>query len=113
MFIPLVVCQKIDDTVDGVSEDTPGDSDWSRSSGFCSWDGFHLRTIGASALHTATWHGDNKIVEYLLEEGQDPDTEDDTGMSAIMLAIMHHNLQATRCVFRDRVAIQRNLVTDV
>ncbi|ETM44212.1 hypothetical protein L914_10532 [Phytophthora nicotianae] len=84
----------------------------SRSSGFCSWDGFHLNTIGASALHTATWHGEDKIVEFLLGEGQDPDTEDESGMSAIILAIMHHNLQATRCIFRDRVAIQRNLVMD-
>ncbi|KAL4159338.1 hypothetical protein PRNP1_005098 [Phytophthora ramorum] len=91
------------------------DSDGSRSSrttGFCSWDGFHLGTIGASALHTATWHGDTNIGQYLLQEGQDPNTEDDTGMTPIMLAIMHHNLQATRCVFRDRLAIQRNLVTD-
>ncbi|EEY70181.1 uncharacterized protein PITG_18936 [Phytophthora infestans T30-4] len=85
----------------------------SRSPGFCSWDGFHLRTVGASALHTATWHSDNKIVQYLLEEGQDPDTEDESGMTAIVLAIMHHNLQATRCVYRERVAIQRNLAMDV
>jgi hypothetical protein len=105
--------QKLDDVVDGVSD---GDSDGSRSSrtaGFCSWGGFHLSTIGASALHTATWHGYNKIVTYLLEEGQDPDTQDETGMTAIMLVIMHHNLQATRCIFRGREAIQRNLVVDV
>ncbi|KAF4043218.1 Ankyrin repeat [Phytophthora infestans] len=99
-----------------VDEDTAtNDSDGflpSRSPGFCSWDGFHLRTVGASALHTATWHGDNKIVQYLLEEGQDPKTEDESGMTAIVLAIMHHNLQATRCVYRERVAIQRNLVMD-
>ncbi|EEY63150.1 uncharacterized protein PITG_15361 [Phytophthora infestans T30-4] len=99
-----------------VDEDTAtNDSDGflpSRSPGFCSWDGFHLRTVGASALHTATWHSDNKIVQYLLEEGQDPDTEDESGMTAIVLAIMHHNLQATRCVYRERVAIQRNLAMD-
>ncbi|CEG39710.1 Ankyrin [Plasmopara halstedii] len=82
------------------------------STGFCGWHGFHLSTIGASALYTATWFGDDKIIEYLLEEGQDPDTEDESGMSAITVAIMHHNLQATRCIFRNRVAIQQNLITD-
>ncbi|KAG3069489.1 hypothetical protein PI124_g21500 [Phytophthora idaei] len=99
-----------------VDEDTvTNGSDASQSSlpaGFCTWDGFHLSTIGASALHTATWHRDDKIVRYLLEEGQDPDTPDKSGMTAIMLTIMHHNLQATRCIFRDRIAIQRNLVVD-
>ncbi|POM62342.1 hypothetical protein PHPALM_28516 [Phytophthora palmivora] len=93
--------RKVDDT-----EDT------NRTDSFCSWDGFHLSTIGASALHTATWHGDDRIVEYLLEEGQDSNTEDDTGTTPIMLTLTHHILQATRCIFRDRVAIQRNLVTD-
>ncbi|KAG6946855.1 hypothetical protein JG687_00016491 [Phytophthora cactorum] len=99
-----------------VDEDTvTNGSDASQSSlpaGFCTWDGFHLSTIGASALHTATWHRDDKIVRYLLEEGQDPDTPDKSGMTAIMLTIMHHNLQVTRCIFRDRIAIQRNLVMD-
>ncbi|KAG7389210.1 hypothetical protein PHYBOEH_007553 [Phytophthora boehmeriae] len=79
---------------------------------FCSWERFHLGTIGASTLHTATWHGVKSVVEYLLESGQDPDTEDNTGMTPIMLVIMHHDLQAQRCVFRDRKAIQRNLIMD-
>ncbi|KAG7379453.1 hypothetical protein PHYPSEUDO_008558 [Phytophthora pseudosyringae] len=111
--LPFAVRQKVDD---GVPQDTPGDSDRSRVSrtpGFCSWDGFHLSTIGASALHTATWHGNDRIVAYLLEEGQHPDTQDGTGMTAVMLTLMHHNLQATRCILHDREAIQRNLVTDV
>ncbi|GMF46250.1 unnamed protein product [Phytophthora lilii] len=105
--------QKVDDTLDDALTNDSDGSRSSRTSGFCSWDGFHLSTIGASALHTATWHGDDAVVAYLLEEGQDPDTEDETGMTPIMLTILHHNLQATRCVFRDHVAIQRNLVTDV
>ncbi|KAJ8561496.1 hypothetical protein ON010_g8185 [Phytophthora cinnamomi] len=68
----------------------------SRTLSVDSWDGFRLGTIGASALHTATWRGDDRVVEYLLEEGQDPDTKDTTGMTPIMLVIMYHNLQATR-----------------
>ncbi|RLN65440.1 hypothetical protein BBJ29_005727 [Phytophthora kernoviae] len=68
--------------------------------------------VGSSTLHTATWHGNKKVVEYLLESGQDPDAQDDTGMTPISLVIMNHNLQAQRCVFRDREAIQRNLIMD-
>lgn len=85
----------------------------SQTPAFCRWDGFHLDAIGASALHTATWQGKDKIVEYLLEEGLSPDTDDGTGTTPIMLSITHHNLQVTRCLFRDRVAIQRNLIMDV
>ncbi|EGZ23192.1 hypothetical protein PHYSODRAFT_487043 [Phytophthora sojae] len=101
------------DRIDVNSADPPDEAEVLWTSRFCSWDGFHLSTIGASALHTATWHGDKKIMEYLLEEGQDPDSGGDTGITAVMLAVMRHNLQATRCIFRGRVAIQRNLVLDV
>jgi ankyrin repeat protein len=80
---------------------------------FCTWSSFHLGTIEASTLHTATWHGKDNVVEYLLDEGMDPDTVDDAGVTPIMLALTRLNLQAMRCVFRNREAVRRNLVEDV
>ncbi|KAG6613510.1 uncharacterized protein IUM83_04522 [Phytophthora cinnamomi] len=79
---------------------------------FCSWDAFHLHTIGASALHAAVWDGSLSIIRYLLEEGQSPDAADDSGMTPIMFTIMRLNLLATRCVFRDGQVVRRNLVMD-
>ncbi|KAF1788264.1 Ankyrin repeat-containing domain [Phytophthora cactorum] len=55
---------------------------------FCSWEYFHLPTIGASALLTAAWDGSAEIIEQLLDAGQDPDTNDNGGMTAMMVAIL-------------------------
>ncbi|KAG6613508.1 uncharacterized protein IUM83_04523 [Phytophthora cinnamomi] len=88
------------------------DSEIQRHARFCSWGDFHLRTIGASALHTAAWSGELKIVEFLLESGQDPNADDDSGMTAIMVAILHLNLLTMRCVFRNGEAVRRNTVVD-
>ncbi|KAG7376049.1 hypothetical protein PHYPSEUDO_014559 [Phytophthora pseudosyringae] len=79
---------------------------------FCSWSGFHLRTIGVSALHTAAWGGSLGIVEFLLESGQSPDEGDDSGMTAMMVAILRLNLMTMRCVLRDGEAVRRNTVVD-
>ncbi|GMF52408.1 unnamed protein product [Phytophthora fragariaefolia] len=83
---------------------------------FCSWDTFHLDIIGAAALHTATWQGDSGIVEYLLEEGLDPDVADNAAnldlpdndsvtplqlvihtndITMLQLMLNHHQLVAT------------------
>ncbi|KAF4043230.1 Ankyrin repeats (3 copies) [Phytophthora infestans] len=78
----------------------------------CHWDGFHLRTLGASALHTAAWRGDVAVIEFLLESGQHPDTGYEGGMTAMMVPILRLSLMTTRCVFRDRQVVQRNLVVD-
>ncbi|KAE9066191.1 hypothetical protein PF005_g27076 [Phytophthora fragariae] len=83
-----------------------------RQARFCSWGDFHLRTIGASALHTASWGGNVAIVEFLLESGQDPNASDDSGMTAIMVAILRLNLMTMRCVFRGGEAVRRNTVVD-
>ncbi|KAG6613619.1 uncharacterized protein IUM83_04520 [Phytophthora cinnamomi] len=83
-----------------------------RQAPFCSWDSFHLPTIGASALHTAAWKGYLAIVQFLLECGQDPDSGDGSGLTPAMMAILRLNLLATRCVFRDGQAVRRNLVVD-
>ncbi|KAG6613606.1 uncharacterized protein IUM83_04524 [Phytophthora cinnamomi] len=83
-----------------------------RQAKFCSWGDFHLRTIGASALHTASWGGNLGIVEFLLESGQDPNVGDDSSMTAMMVAILRLNLMTMRCVFRDGVAARRNTVVD-
>ncbi|KAG6949389.1 hypothetical protein JG687_00014891, partial [Phytophthora cactorum] len=72
-----------------------------RQARFCSWNGFHLRTIGASALHTAAWGGSLGILEFLLESGQSPDESDDSGVTAIMVTILRLNLMTMRCVLRD------------
>ncbi|KAL3656687.1 hypothetical protein V7S43_018467 [Phytophthora oleae] len=79
---------------------------------FCSWEYFHLCTIGASALLTAAWDGCAEIVELLLEAGQDPNTSDDGGLTAMMVAILRYNVVAMRCVFRNGEAVRRNLVVD-
>ncbi|EGZ23200.1 hypothetical protein PHYSODRAFT_324431 [Phytophthora sojae] len=83
-----------------------------RQARFCSWGDFHLRTIGASALHTASWGGNLGIIEFLLESGQDPNAADDSGMTAIMVAILRLNLMTMRCVYRDGEAVRRNTVVD-
>ncbi|KAF4133070.1 Ankyrin repeats domain-containing protein [Phytophthora infestans] len=79
---------------------------------FCSWEYFHLPTIGASALLTAAWDGCAEIIEFLLEAGQDPDTFDSGGLTAMMVAILRFNVVVMRCVFRNGEAIRRNLVVD-
>ncbi|POM66248.1 Hypothetical protein PHPALM_17926 [Phytophthora palmivora] len=79
---------------------------------FCSWDGFHLHTIGASTLHTAAWNGDVVVMKLLLEYGQHPDSSDDNGLTPMMVVILQLNLVTTRCVFRNGEAIRRNLVVD-
>ncbi|KAJ8519164.1 hypothetical protein ON010_g18110 [Phytophthora cinnamomi] len=79
---------------------------------FCSWKGFHLSTIGASTLLTATWEGDLGIVELLLEAGQDPDTRDNGGLTPIMVALLRYNVVVMRCVFRNGQAVRRNIVVD-
>ncbi|KAE8952411.1 hypothetical protein PR001_g33306 [Phytophthora rubi] len=84
-----------------------------RPARFCSWDGFHLGTIGASALHTAAWRGELAVVQFLLECGQDPDSGDNSGLTPAMAVILRLNLLVTRCVFRDGQAVRRNLVVDV
>ncbi|KAG3014195.1 hypothetical protein PC121_g12276 [Phytophthora cactorum] len=83
-----------------------------RQARFCSWNGFHLRTIGASALHTAAWGGSLGILEFLLESGQSPDESDDSGVTAIMVTILRLNLMTMRCVLRDGEAVRRNTVVD-
>ncbi|KAK1928514.1 E3 ubiquitin-protein ligase mib1 [Phytophthora citrophthora] len=93
------------------SESAPGTVGPTRPQ-FCSWESFHLRTIGASALLTSAWDGCAEIVELLLETGQDPDTSDDGGLTAMMVAIMRYNIVAMRCVFRNGEAVRRNLVVD-
>lgn len=52
-------------------------------------------------------------MEFLLELGQDPNAADDSGMTAIMVAILHLNLLTMRCVFRGGEAVRRNTVVDV
>ncbi|OWZ00037.1 hypothetical protein PHMEG_00028858, partial [Phytophthora megakarya] len=79
---------------------------------FCSWKGFHLKTIGASALLTAAWEGQLDILEFLLESGQDPNTGDDNGLTSMMMIIMRLNITTMRCVFRGGVAVRRNLAVD-
>ncbi|EGZ23203.1 hypothetical protein PHYSODRAFT_410639, partial [Phytophthora sojae] len=59
---------------------------------FCSWNEFHLHTIGASALHAAVWDGSLGIIQFLLEESQSPDSADDSGVTPMMLVIMRLNL---------------------
>jgi len=86
------------------------DSTSQRQARFCSWGDFHLR---ASALHTASWGGSLEILQFLLESGQDPDAADDSGMTAMMVAILRLNLMTMRCVFRDGEAVRRNTVVDV
>ncbi|OWZ19001.1 hypothetical protein PHMEG_0006807 [Phytophthora megakarya] len=93
-------------------ESTTPDSPSQRQARFCSWGDFHLHTIGASALHTAAWGGDVAIAEFLLEAGQDPNVSDDSGTTAMMVAILHLNLVTMRCVLRDGEAVRRNLVVD-
>ncbi|RLN91686.1 hypothetical protein BBJ28_00026609, partial [Nothophytophthora sp. Chile5] len=83
-----------------------------RQARFCSWEHFHLPTLGASALHTAVWDGSVSVVEFLLRAGQSPDSADDGGLTPIMLAVMRHNVVTMRCVFRDGLAVRRNLVVD-
>jgi ankyrin repeat protein len=80
---------------------------------FCSWDAFHLPTIGASALLTAAWDGNSAIVELLLAAGQDPDTRDNGNLTAIMVAMLRYNIVVMRYVFRDGGTVRRNLVVDV
>ncbi|KAJ8539179.1 hypothetical protein ON010_g12692 [Phytophthora cinnamomi] len=80
---------------------------------FCGWKGFHLSTIGASTLLTATWEGDLGIVELLLEAGQDPDTRDNGGLTPTMMALLRYNVVVMRCVFRNGQAVRRNIVVDV
>ncbi|EGZ23204.1 hypothetical protein PHYSODRAFT_295708 [Phytophthora sojae] len=90
----------------GPSDSTP------RQARFCSWDGFHLPTVGASALHTAAWRGELAVVQFLLECGQDPDSGDNSGLTPAMVVILRLNLLVTRCVFRDGQAVRRSLVVD-
>lgn len=79
---------------------------------FCSWDSFCLNTLGASALHTAAWKGDLAVLTFLLESGQQPDSGNEGGMTAMMVAILRLSLMTSRCVFRGGQAVQRNLVVD-
>ncbi|KAG7389205.1 hypothetical protein PHYBOEH_007548 [Phytophthora boehmeriae] len=88
------------------------DSTAIRQASICSWNGFHLQTLGASALHTAAWEGSVDIMQFLLESGQDPDTGDDSAMTPMMLSIMRLNLMTMRCVFINGEAVRRNLVVD-
>ncbi|KAG7376048.1 hypothetical protein PHYPSEUDO_014558 [Phytophthora pseudosyringae] len=83
-----------------------------RQARFCTWDAFHLRTLGASALHTTAWDGNLAILRFLLEAGLNPDAGGESGMTAAMAAILHLNLMTMRCVFRDSEAVRRNTVVD-
>jgi ankyrin repeat protein len=92
----------------------PATADAGRRPRSCSWTNFHLRTIGASALHTAAWNGDLGILEFLLEAGQHADTgDDDGGMTAMIVAIFRLTLMTMRCMIRDGEAIRRNIIVDV
>ncbi|ETK84346.1 hypothetical protein F441_10864 [Phytophthora nicotianae CJ01A1] len=93
-------------------ESDTSDSLLERQTRFCSWSGFHLRTIGASALHTATWAESLGILEFLLEFGQNPDEGDDSGVTAVMVAILRLNLVTMRCVLRNGEAVRRTTVVD-
>ncbi|KAG7376050.1 hypothetical protein PHYPSEUDO_014560 [Phytophthora pseudosyringae] len=84
----------------------------SMCSQFGSWNGFHLHTMGASALHAAVWEGQLDVIQFILEAGESPDTSADNGLTPTMMAIMHLSLMTMRCVFRDGVAVRRNLVVD-
>ncbi|ETL90937.1 hypothetical protein L917_10474, partial [Phytophthora nicotianae] len=76
------------------------------------WGGFCLSTLGASALHTATWKVDSVVMEFLLELGQHPDPRDDNGLTPMMVTILRLSIMTTRCVFRGGQAVRRNLIVD-
>ncbi|KAL4174841.1 hypothetical protein KRP22_006770 [Phytophthora ramorum] len=88
------------------------DSPSQRQAKFCSWGAFHLRTIGASTLHTAAWGCNVEMMQFLLESGQNPDESGDDGMTAMMVTILRLNLMTMRCVIRDGEAVRRNTVVD-
>ncbi|DAZ92638.1 TPA: hypothetical protein N0F65_003451 [Lagenidium giganteum] len=73
---------------------------------------FWLCTLGASALHAATWSGQLHVLEFLLHQGQHPDARDQHGMTAIMLTLTRHNIQAHRMIFHRGVAVRRSTVVD-
>ncbi|KAG6623106.1 Serine/threonine-protein phosphatase 6 regulatory ankyrin repeat subunit B [Phytophthora cinnamomi] len=64
------------------------------------------------ALHAAAWEGDTSALTQLLERGENPNVGDEWNLTPIMSMFMRHSLQDTRCVFRGRDTIQRNLVVD-
>ncbi|KAG7380367.1 hypothetical protein PHYBOEH_011478 [Phytophthora boehmeriae] len=101
-------------SVGAVSESgTGGAAPAPARSQFCSWESFHLSTIGASALHTAAWDSSHEIVQFLLEAGQDPDTSDSGGLTTMMVPLLRYNLVAMRCVFQNSaVTVRRNVVVD-
>ncbi|KAF4315561.1 hypothetical protein BBO99_00009733 [Phytophthora kernoviae] len=83
-----------------------------RQTSICSWKGFHLRTLGASTLHTAAWEGNVDIMQFLLESGQNPDAGDDNAITPMMVAILRLNVMTMRCIFVNGEAVRRNLVVD-
>ncbi|KAG7375224.1 hypothetical protein PHYPSEUDO_002422 [Phytophthora pseudosyringae] len=78
----------------------------------CSWTDFHLRTIGASSIHTAAWNGELAILRFLLEAGQSPDTLGNEGVTPTMVAILRLTLMTMRCMIRGGEAIKRNILVD-
>ncbi|RLN58073.1 hypothetical protein BBP00_00007192 [Phytophthora kernoviae] len=88
------------------------DSTAMRQASICTWKGFHLRTLGASALHTAAWEGNVDIMQFLLESDQNPDAGDDSAITPMMVAILRLNVMTMRCVFVNGEAVRRNLVVD-
>jgi hypothetical protein len=77
------------------------------------WSGFPLHTLGASAMHAATWSGSLDVMRFLLEQGQHPDSRDDWEMTPLMVITMRHTLPFIRRVFHGRETILRHLVMDV
>ncbi|TDH73693.1 hypothetical protein CCR75_007562 [Bremia lactucae] len=79
---------------------------------FCDWDKFHLPTVGASALHAAAWDGSDQVLKYLLEEGQPVDDRGRHGVTALMVTLLRHNVQALRAIFQGTAVVQLNTVVD-
>ncbi|KAG3245395.1 hypothetical protein PI124_g9859 [Phytophthora idaei] len=63
-------------------------------------------------LHDAALNGDITLVSQMLNAGEDPDTRDEWSLTPIMSMFVRHSLQDTRCIFQERHAVRRNLVTD-
>ncbi|KAF1786500.1 Ankyrin repeat-containing domain [Phytophthora cactorum] len=63
-------------------------------------------------LHDAALNGDITLVSQMLNAGEDPDTRDEWSLTPIMSMFVRHALQDTRCIFQERHAVRRNLVTD-
>ncbi|RLN84068.1 hypothetical protein BBJ28_00008352 [Nothophytophthora sp. Chile5] len=82
------------------------------ASSFCDWEQFHLSTVGASTLHAAAWDGSFAILQFLLAEGQEVDERGSGGVTALMVTLLRHNVQAMRAVFQGSAVVQRNTIMD-